>query len=380
MASHPVDRYGPKLVEKADKLQHRMSLGPDPSEPAGGYDATPLPQAPSGYTVKFTFHRGDDLPVADFGSFSSDPYVYAQLLVDLPRRHKQDPLVTFRTPTVRKNMNPVWNCEWVVANVPASGFTLKAYVYDEDPADHDDKLGIAFIEVPRLSEDWPGFKEKSFKVKKRFGSKRVYVFTNVSAFATGHHKESFLIMSVEVLGKTAGDNGGQMYTVGPLLWLKHFSPLIGRLAGTKDQVQSDDGSGKALSKYKYVAPQQSSSLVHANNCRSASKPFKFSSWDPSLVNSIIAMSSLSHLWQACSNHRASRVEFCTRRYTTNTSGSTISIVVLSTGPSHTLVVISLGSSSSWPTMGRAVEFSPMCSRWMASFGLPKRAKSLELTC
>ncbi|KAJ5674842.1 uncharacterized protein N7477_004776 [Penicillium maclennaniae] len=256
MASHPVDRYGPKLVEKTGKLQNRMSLGPDPSKPAGGYDATPLPQAPSGYTVKFTFHRGDGLPMADFASFSSDPYVYAQLLVDLPPRHKQDPLVSFRTPTVRKDLNPVWNSDWVVANVPASGFTLKAYVYDEDPADHDDKLGIAFIEVPHLSEDWPGFKEKSFNIKKRFGSKRVYVFTNVSAFATGHHQESFLIMSIEVLGKTAGDNGGQMYTVGPLHWFKHFSPLIGRLTGTKDQVQSEGGSGKALSRYKYVAPRQ----------------------------------------------------------------------------------------------------------------------------
>ncbi|KAJ5218272.1 uncharacterized protein N7498_000371 [Penicillium cinerascens] len=255
MASHPVDRYGPKLVEKADKIQHRMSMGNDHAKPAGGFDATPIARAPPGYTVKFTFHRGDDLPFADWGSFSSDPYVYAQLLVDLPRRHKQDPLVSFRTPTVRKDMNPVWNCEWVVANVPASGFTLKAYVYDEDPADHDDKLGIAFIEVPHLSENWPGIKEQSFKVKKRFGSKRVYVFTNVSAFATGHHKESFLVMSIEVLGKTAGDNGGQMYTVGPNHWFKHFSPLIGRLIGTKDQVQGDDGSGKAPSRYNFQAIQ-----------------------------------------------------------------------------------------------------------------------------
>lgn len=252
MATHAVDRYGPKLVEKADKLQHRMSLVGELAKPAGGFDATPIPHAPPGFTVKFTFHRGDGLPLADFGSFSSDPYVHAQLLVDLPHRHKQDPAVSFRTPTVHKSTNPMWNCEWIVANVPASGFTLKAFVYDEDPADHDDRLGIAFIEVPSLSEDWSGWKEQSFKVKKRFGSKRVYVLTNVSAFATGHHKESFLVMSIECLGKTPGDDGGQMYTLGPNHWFKHFSPLIGRLAGTKDEVQSHDGSGKAVSRYKYA--------------------------------------------------------------------------------------------------------------------------------
>lgn len=225
------------------------------SQPAGGFDATPIPHAPPGYTLKITFHRADDLPVADFGSFSSDPYVRAHMVVDLPRRHKQDPAVRFRTPTVRKDMNPTWDCEWIVAHVPASGFQLKCHLMDEDPADHDDKLGIAFIDVPALSDTWAGFKEKRFKVKKRFGSKRVYVFTNVTAFATGHHKESWLTVSIECLGKTPGKNGGQMYTIGPNHWFKHFSPLIGRLAGIKDQVQSTDGSGKSISRYNFQAIQ-----------------------------------------------------------------------------------------------------------------------------
>ncbi|KAJ6006586.1 hypothetical protein N7451_004530 [Penicillium sp. IBT 35674x] len=253
MASHPVDKYAPKLVAKADKLQSRLTMD-DHHKPAGGYDATPIPHAPPGYTVKFTFHRGDDLPIADFGSFSSDPYVYAQLHVDLPRRHKQDPVMSFRSPTVRKNMNPIWNSEWIVANVPASGGLLKAYLMDEDPADHDDKLGIAFIDIPAL-EGWKGFKEQPFKVKKRFGSKRVYVFTNVSAFATGHHKESFLIMSIECLGRTPGTDGGQMYTLGPNYWFKHFSPLFGRLTGTKDQIKALDGNGKPISRYNFQAIQ-----------------------------------------------------------------------------------------------------------------------------
>ncbi|CAG7953879.1 unnamed protein product [Penicillium salamii] len=251
---HPIDKYGPKFVEKADKIHRRVTMNED-SQPAGGFDATPIPHAPPGYTMKITFHRADDLPVADFGSFSSDPYVNAHMVVDLPRRHKQDPVVRFRTPTVHKDTNPAWECEWIVAHVPASGFQLKCHLMDEDPADHDDKLGIAFIDVPAISDGWAGFKEKRFKVKKRFGSKRVYVFTNVSAFATGHHKESWLTVSIECLGKTPGENGGQMYTIGPNHWFKHFSPLIGRLAGIKDQVQSTDGSGKSVSRYNFQAIQ-----------------------------------------------------------------------------------------------------------------------------
>jgi hypothetical protein len=33
-----------------------------------------------GYTLKITFHRAEDLPVADFGSFSSDPYISAHMV------------------------------------------------------------------------------------------------------------------------------------------------------------------------------------------------------------------------------------------------------------------------------------------------------------
>ncbi|GLI80490.1 hypothetical protein PoHVEF18_008845 [Penicillium ochrochloron] len=253
MAANTVDHFGPKLVEKADKFQQRMSMKED-SQPAGGFDATPIPHAPPGYTVKFTFHRAVDLPFADISSFSSDPYVFARLEVDLPHRHKQDPHVTFRTPTIHKDKNPIWNCEWIVANVPASGFKLKALVYDEDPADHDDKLGLATIDVPSLSENWSDIKEHPFKVKHRFASKRVYVLTNISK-VTGHHKESFIYMSIECLGKTPGTEGGQMYTVGPNIWFKHFSPLIGRLAGVKDQIQSEDGSGKEISRYNFQAIQ-----------------------------------------------------------------------------------------------------------------------------
>ncbi|KEY82592.1 hypothetical protein C2 [Aspergillus fumigatus] len=250
---HALDKYIPKFVDKTEKL-HARAVGMKVAsngehKPAGGFDSTPIPHAPPGYSLKFTFHRGINLPCADFGTFSSDPYVRAQLVVDLPQRHKQDPIVTFRTPTVRKNRDPVWDSEWIVANVPASGFELKCHVYDEDAADHDDKLGIAYVEVGLIDDNWSGFKEQSFRVKKRLGSKRVYLFGNIAAFASGRlDLGSHLVISVECLGKTPGEEGGQMYTVGPNYWFKHFSPLIGRLTGTKDEVQSSDGK-KAVSRY-----------------------------------------------------------------------------------------------------------------------------------
>ena len=258
---HPVDKYGPKLFDKSEHMQDRATAmkaalnGDEPSrsEPAGGFDNTPYPHAPPGYTLKFTFHRGVNLPCADFGTFSSDPYIIAQLIVGLPQRHKQDPLLSFRTPTVRKNRDPRWDSEWTVANVPASGFQLKCHVYDEDAADHDDKLGNAYVEVDSVGEQWPGIKEQSFRVKKRMGSKRVYLFGNIAALASrclevGSH----IVISVQCLGETPGDEGAHMYTVGPNYWFKHFSPLIGRIAGTKDEVQSQHGKKKTITRYKYA--------------------------------------------------------------------------------------------------------------------------------
>ncbi|KAL2834513.1 hypothetical protein BDW59DRAFT_137991 [Aspergillus cavernicola] len=257
---HLGDRYGPRLVDKADKLQHQAvamkpGLKAESSQPAGGFDSTPFPNAPPGYTLKFTFHRGVNLPCADFGSFSSDPYVHATLTVDVPQRHKQDPLPTFRTPTVRKNRDPIWESEWTIANVPKSGFRLKCRVFDEDAADHDDKLGNAYIQVDSISSLWPGLREQPFRLKKHTGSKRVYLFGNIAAIASRRlGTDSHLVISVECLGKTPGTNGAQVYTLGPNYWFKHFSPLIGRLIGTKDAVQSRDGK-KMVSRYNFQAIQ-----------------------------------------------------------------------------------------------------------------------------
>ena len=236
---------------KAKKDQHGKGKEKDDSQPAGGYDDTSVPSEPPGYTVKFTFHGATKLPMADINSMSSDPYVLATLYTDLPTRHKQDPAMQFRTPTIRKNCDPEWNAEWIVANVPASGFELKARIYDEDPADHDDRLGNVHVKVDSLGQKFQGIKEQSYKIKKRMGSKRAYLIRGCAAmFSRETHMSGTLVVSVEVLGKTDTDNGGRMWTIGPCNWSKHLSPMVGRLAGTKDI-----GKDGKTEKYSYDLPR-----------------------------------------------------------------------------------------------------------------------------
>lgn len=248
---HRADAIATKLVNKSNSVQEKATTGKEGKKektPAGGCDETPLPDAPRGYTLRFTFHRAKSLPMADINSLSSDPYVLAQLNTQLPTRHKQDPHLRFRTPTIRRSTEPVWNCEWIVANVPASGFALKARIYDEDPADHDDRLGNVHVHVKEIGEGWEGIKEQEFKIKKRMGSKRAYMIRGCAAMISSSvHLSGSLIVSVESLGRTEEDHGGRIWTVGPCAWTQHLSPIIGRLAGTKEP--GENGSSE---KYKYA--------------------------------------------------------------------------------------------------------------------------------
>lgn len=248
---HHVDVVATKLVNKSTKLKNKTASGKEKKKdkpPAGGHDETPIPSAPLGYTLKFTFHRAESLPMADITSLSSDPYLLVQLNTKLLTRHKQDPYMRLRTPTIRRSVDPIWDCEWIVANVPASGFSLKARIYDEDPANHDDRLGNVHVHVHGIGENWEGIREQSYKIKKRSGSKRAYLVRGCASLLSSSVKLSGnLFISVEVLGRTEEDHGGRIWTVGPCAWSQHFSPMIGRLAGTKDD--SQDGKTE---KYKYV--------------------------------------------------------------------------------------------------------------------------------
>lgn len=245
---HRSDAIATKLFDKSGDLQKKVrdkSHKPEKPPPAGGLDKTPFPSAPAGFTLKFTFHRATSLPMADLNSLSSDPFLLVQLNTDLAPRHKKDPRMRLRTPTVRRSTDPVWNCEWIVANIPASGFALKARIYDEDPADHDDRLGNVHLHVNHLAEGWEGIREQSFKVKKRMGSKRAYLIRGCAAmFSSNVQMSGNLIMSVEMLGRTEENHEGRIWTVGPCAWTEHLSPMIGMLVGTKE-------SGKGTESEKY---------------------------------------------------------------------------------------------------------------------------------
>ncbi|KAL8702934.1 MAG: hypothetical protein Q9201_003888 [Fulgogasparrea decipioides] len=252
---HRTDAWATKFVDKTASWQQKATKGKEKPPPAGGLDETPIPDAPPGYTLKFIFHRATSLPMADINSFSSDPYLYVQLNTSLTSRHNKDPYMRFRTPTIRRSTEPVWNCEWIVANVPSTGFKLKARIYDEDPADHDDRLGNVHVHVDSLDDSWTGIKEQGYKIKKRMGSKRAYAIRGCAAmFSRGLEMSGTLIISVENLGQTSvGNNGGRVWTVGPCAWSRHLSPMIGRLAGTKEPGQGKEGT--KTEQYNFQANQ-----------------------------------------------------------------------------------------------------------------------------
>jgi hypothetical protein len=229
--------------------------GKEEKKPEGGFDSTSLSHAPPGYTLKVTFHRAVNLPMADINTLSSDPFIVAQMYHGLPQRHKEDPPLTFRTPTIRRNTDPEWETSWTIANVPASGFRLKCRLYDEDPADHDDRLGNATVVVPSLSERWEGINNQSYKIKKRMGSKRAYLLRAMAVcIRTASHMDGHLLISIENLGRTETQEGAQCYTLGPMWWTRHYSPLLGRIAGRKEPGEDSDGqqSNTKAESYKYV--------------------------------------------------------------------------------------------------------------------------------
>ena len=203
--------------------------------PPGGFDDTPLPDAPQGYTLRFIFRYAVNLPPADLNTASSDPFLTATIKGTNPKRHKEDPDLFLRTPTVRRTTEPHWNAEWVVANVPPTGFTLKCRMFDEDYPDGNDRLGNVTLRVPQIYDGWRGIPPpgQEFNAKKRMISKRAFILKGILSLLTHNfHMTPRLCLSIEVLGKSDPPYA-QMHTVAPTYWFRHFSPMIGRLTGTK---------------------------------------------------------------------------------------------------------------------------------------------------
>lgn len=247
----PQQRQFPSRHHKARVLERTSSLKRSvmPKKgPPGGFDPTPLPDAPQGYTVRFCFRCAANLPPADFNTASSDPYLTATLKAFNPKRHREDPDLTHRTRTLRRTLEPEWDDEWIVANVPPSGFTLKCRLYDEDSRDGDDRLGNVTVRVPHIFDGWDGFPPpgKEFGAKKRMISKRAFLLKGLaSLLSSDAHMTPRLTISIELLGPSDPPHA-QMYTLGPTTWVKHLSPMIGRIVGTKVNAdENDDESGSS---------------------------------------------------------------------------------------------------------------------------------------
>ncbi|KAJ7777428.1 hypothetical protein B0H16DRAFT_1407103 [Mycena metata] len=213
---------------------------------------------PSTYTLQITFDRAKNLPVADIGTLSCDPYILASLEVP-----DAEPL-KFRTPTIRRNRDPTWNATWFVAGIPASGFKLKMILYDEDPGVKlsNDRLGKAVAEFgPQDMKEGFTSLETEYVLQKRKGDLHPYILTYLTALLPGEKlvKHNRVIASVRVLRKDSEQTEGRMYTLGPNKYSRHFSPLIGSMvnkATPKDANDSDgqkDGKGGKLSATTFIA-------------------------------------------------------------------------------------------------------------------------------
>lgn len=338
MTVHVLDKFshGPDALEHDgttgapsghDNVPQENAESHEEPQPAGGFSDTPIPHASPGYTLKFTFHRADHLPIADVNTMSSDPFVLAQLNTALQPRHKEDPPLRMRSPTAHRSTEPEWNWAWIVANVPASGFKLKARVYDEDPADHDDRLGNVHITVPHLTEEWEGIHQRSFKLRKRLASKRAYALRAAAvAFNKAEHMTAEIVVSIEVLGRTQDpyNEGGRTYTLGPLWWTKHNSPLLGRMVNRTDDGDNEDPNdpvrydrhGNRIRRYKYVVAINLC-LDACTHPESASRQTKYNSVAQPPLNSTIDMSSSSLLSSPCTRQLVYGVSFSPRHCTTS---------------------------------------------------------------
>ena len=205
----------------------------DGKQPVGGYDSTPLkPTSGPTHTVKFTFHSATNLPISDYPSRTSDPFICAHLSTSLPSRHSQDPHIRFRSHTAHQTLEPKWEAVWIVAGIPESGFKLQTRIYDEDPDDSDDRLGKVDLESGRLAKDWKPIRRKEFKIKKTGADVFAYGLRwGRKVLCRGVELDGRLVMSIEIIGRTE-EEVGKAYTVNNFWWI-HYSPIIGRLTGTK---------------------------------------------------------------------------------------------------------------------------------------------------
>ncbi|KAI0366683.1 hypothetical protein BV20DRAFT_951821 [Pilatotrama ljubarskyi] len=226
------------------------------------------------YTCEIVFHSAENVPLADLNDLASDPYISATLVPSHPGGNsgpKSLESISFRTQTARRTLNPTFNARWIVSGIPASGFVLILYVCDEDPGNRDDKLGKAVVCFPdpnqdlgdestrQLKEGWDSG-QREYKVHKRHGSLRTRIGTYLAKVATrgrvGHRTR--VLVSVRVLGpapRLDGEDAHRIYTLGPHVFVRHFSPLAARLTWVRSFIANRlqlTGPVPAALRHRYV--------------------------------------------------------------------------------------------------------------------------------
>ncbi|THH11170.1 hypothetical protein EW145_g837 [Phellinidium pouzarii] len=216
------------------------------------------------YSVLFTIHRAQNVPIADFHDLSADPYVRAHIVAPNRPRSPSEPPLRWRTPTVHITRDPVWEDTWLVGGLPSDGFLLELSVIDEDVKDRDDRLGKAEARFTRdMMHEGFEVREKEFKIQKRRGSVLPYIMTYLAPILPGQHlrKHPRIIISAKVVGKTKTLDDSRVYTIGPNAYTQHFSPLIGSMVNrsnrfTKSLPKQETGDHKRLVKAStFVASQ-----------------------------------------------------------------------------------------------------------------------------
>ncbi|CUA77978.1 hypothetical protein RSOLAG22IIIB_06898 [Rhizoctonia solani] len=206
------------------------------------------------YDLEITFHSAHALPVSDVPSLSADPYILASLRVPsyASREDPGPPPLIFRTRTIHRTRDPEWGNEvWRVGGIPGAGFVLRVAVRDEDGVKKDDRLGEARVSFlgheparkgERSAEQDLGRVREGLNVerieaslKKRRGGARAFVSTYITAAisrAVSRHGGN-VVISVKVLGLSQNQKDRRPYTLGPHYYSLHFSPLLGKMIGTK---------------------------------------------------------------------------------------------------------------------------------------------------
>lgn len=206
--------------------------------------------------MKISVHEAHNLIASDLVNLNSDPFLVLKLRTEYtrfqeaklqqledqqaegPRKLEDDTALVWRTPTVHNNKkNPVWNCSWEVANIPASGFELELSVWDEDQNIHE-SLGVVHYNVSEMERGLDDVKNVEFPLE---NPRTLDIVRNVSSLVRKvRGTPPSISISIDYKRLSLPPEAeNRTYTIGPIQWTCHVSPMIGRVVGTKGPDSSD---------------------------------------------------------------------------------------------------------------------------------------------